>query len=140
MTAAALRNTPSVKDQVSAEEWQTRVDLAEGSLDKARAAGLQRLLEEAGITSGAIDGNIGRRTRLAIGEFLKQNNLPATTSDDDLIDFLEQVAKDRGRNVGFNLCNRTKKRIWSAIARRGAEGWESRGWWLLEAGGSKIQF
>jgi uncharacterized membrane protein len=45
------------------------------------------------------------------------------------------VAKERGRNVGFTLCNRTKKRIWSSIARRGAEGWESRGWWLLEAGG-----
>ena len=28
MTAAALRNTPSVKDQVSAEEWQLRLDLA----------------------------------------------------------------------------------------------------------------
>jgi ribulose-5-phosphate 4-epimerase/fuculose-1-phosphate aldolase len=28
MTAAALRNTPSVKDQVSAEEWALRLDLA----------------------------------------------------------------------------------------------------------------
>jgi len=116
--------------------WTTDLTEIENySLDKARSAGLQRLLEEAGIASGAIDGNIGRRTRIAIGEFLKQNNLPADTSDDDLIDFLEQVAKERGRNVGFTLCNRTKKRIWSSIARRGAEGWESRGWWLLEAGG-----
>ena len=28
MTAAALRNTPSVKDQVSPEEWALRLDLA----------------------------------------------------------------------------------------------------------------
>lgn len=116
--------------------WTTDfTEIENYDLDKARSAGLQRLLEEAGIASGAIDGNIGHRTRVAIGEFLKQNNLPATTSDDDLIDFLEQVAKERGRNVGFTLCNRTKNRIWSAIARRGAEGWESRGWWMLEAGG-----
>ena len=33
------------------------------------------------------------------------------------------------------LCNRTPNRIWSAIARRRGEGWQSRGWWLLESGG-----
>lgn len=103
--------------------------------ERAKAAGLQRLLEEAGVVSGAIDGRLGHKTRAAIGNFLKQNGLPDTTSDEDLIDFLEQVAKERGRNVGFTLCNRTKNRIWSAIARRGSDGWESRGWWTLEAGG-----
>ena len=103
--------------------------------DKARAAGVQRLLEEAGVLSGAIDGHIGYKTRAAIAEFLKENELPADTTDADLIDFLEQAAKEAGRNVGFTLCNRTDKRVWSAIARRGTEGWESRGWWMLEAGG-----
>ncbi|KCZ92108.1 DUF1036 domain-containing protein [Hyphomonas johnsonii] len=102
---------------------------------KARAAGIQRLLEEAGVVSGVIDGNIGHKTRAAIAEFLKQNGLPSTTSESDLIDFLEQVAKERGRSMGFTVCNRTKNRVWSAIARRGTEGWESRGWWMLEAGG-----
>ena len=116
--------------------WTTDFSEIENySLDEARSAGLQRLLEEAGVTTGAIDGNLGHRTRVAIGEFLKSNGLPETTSDADLIDFLEQVAKERGRTVGFTLCNRTKNRVWSAIARRGAEGWESRGWWMLEAGG-----
>lgn len=99
----------------------------------AQAAGIQRLLEEAGVLSGAIDGRIGYKTRTAIGKFLEENNLPDSTSDSDLIDFLEQVAKENGRNVGFTLCNRTDKRIWSAIGRRGTEGWESRGWWMLEA-------
>ncbi|MEE2920181.1 MAG: DUF1036 domain-containing protein [Pseudomonadota bacterium] len=101
----------------------------------AQAAGIQRLLEEAGVVSGAIDGRIGYKTRAAIGKFLEDNNLPDSTSDADLIDFLEQVAKETGRTVGFTLCNRTDKRIWSAIGRRGTEGWESRGWWMLEAGG-----
>ncbi len=122
-----------IQDKVS---WTTDfTEIENYDAGTALTAGLQRLLEEAGVTSGAIDGNIGYKTRLAIGEFLKTNGLPATTSDADLIDFLEQVAKERGRNVGFTLCNRTKNRIWSAIARRGTEGWESRGWWMLEAGG-----
>jgi len=102
---------------------------------QAEAAGVQRLLEDAGVYSGAIDGNLGPRTRSAIKAFLSDRDLPANASDADLIDYLEQVAKERAREVGFTLCNRTENRIWSAIARRGAEGWESRGWWVLEAGG-----
>lgn len=103
--------------------------------EQARNAGLQRLLDEAGVVSGNIDGFIGQRTRAAIGNFLRQRGLAADLSDDDLIDYLEQAAAERGRNIGFTLCNRTSNRIWSAIARRSPEGWESRGWWRIEAGG-----
>lgn len=105
------------------------------SLTRARAAGVQRLLGDAGIYTGAIDGRIGPRTRNAIREFLEERNLPQDISDEDLIDILEQVALDRARNVGLTLCNRTDGRVWSAVGRRKGEGWESRGWWLLEAGG-----
>lgn len=120
----------------SRSRWTTSfTEIDNYTSDSALAAGIQRLLEETGILSGAIDGNIGYKTRAAITKFLKDNNLPESTSDSDLIDFLEQVAKETGRNVGFTLCNRTDKRIWGAMARRGTEGWESRGWWLMEAGG-----
>ena len=120
----------------SRSRWTTTfTEIENYSPDMAQAAGIQRLLEEAGVLSGAIDGRIGYKTRTAIAKFLEENNLPESTSDADLIDFLEQVAKENGRNVGFTLCNRTDKRIWSAIGRRGTEGWESRGWWMLEAGG-----
>lgn len=105
------------------------------TLEKAAAAGVQRLLEDAGVYSGRIDGLIGRNTRAAIAEFLSERNLSANTSDADLIDILEQVAAQRARDVGFTVCNRTRKRVWSAIARRAGENWESRGWWVLEAGG-----
>ena len=105
------------------------------NLNRARAAGVQRLLGDAGVYTGAIDGEIGPRTRNAIREFLSDRNLPDDTSDEDLIDILEQVALDRARNIGLTLCNRTDGRIWSAIGRRKGENWESRGWWLLEAGG-----
>ena len=116
--------------------WQTTLTETERySLQKAEAAGIQRLLIDAGVFSGRVDGLLQRRTRAAIGEFLNENNLPDSTSDADLIDLLEQSAVDRAQVVGLSLCNRTNKRIWSAIARRRGEAWESRGWWLLEAGG-----
>ncbi len=103
--------------------------------ERAQAAGVQRLLVDAGVADGAIDGYVGRRTRRAIANFLQENELDAETSDSDLIDILEQEALDRARNLGMTLCNRSDKRVWSAIARRRGDGWESRGWWLLDAGG-----
>lgn len=121
---------------ITATAWTNNfTEIEEWSLENARNAGLQRLLDEAGVVSGNIDGHIGSRTRLAINDFLKLKGLPPDTSDADLIDFLEQAAEERSRAVGFTLCNRTKNRIWSAIARRGTDGWESRGWWRIEGGG-----
>lgn len=116
--------------------WTTKITETEKrNLEQASAAGVQRLLDNAGVYSGRIDGYLGRKTRAAIGDFLKANGLNAETTDADLIDILEQTAIERSRNVGLTFCNRTDKRIWSAMARRRGEGWESRGWWLLEAGG-----
>jgi uncharacterized membrane protein len=119
-----------------ANGWTTSLtELDEWDLEKAAAAGLQRLLGESGVFGGKIDGFIGRKTRAAIGEFYKANNLPDETSDAELVDVLEQIAREKGREVGLTLCNRTRARLWTAIARRKGEGYESRGWWQLESGG-----
>ncbi|MEM7766628.1 MAG: DUF1036 domain-containing protein [Pseudomonadota bacterium] len=116
--------------------WQTTLTETDRyTLDKAKAAGVQRLLIDAGVYTGRIDGLLQRRTRSAIGEYLTENSLPASTPDNDLIDLLELSAIDRSRTVGLSLCNRTDHRVWSAIARRRGDEWESRGWWLLESGG-----
>lgn len=118
------------------QSWQTMLtETNTYSFDKAEAAGVQRLLEDAGVYAGRVDGLLGRKTRAAIGEFLRSKNLPMDTSDADLIDLLEQTAMGRADEVGFTLCNRTDQRIWSAIARRRGEDWESRGWWALDANG-----
>ena len=120
----------------NSRRWRTSfTETDKRNLEQASAAGVQRLLDNAGVYSGRIDGYLGRKTRAAIGDFLKSKGLDANTSDADLMDILEQTAIDRARNVGLTFCNRTNKRIWSAMARRRGEGWESRGWWLLEAGG-----
>jgi len=118
------------------KRWRTSfTETDKRTLEQASAAGVQRLLDNAGVYAGRIDGFLGRKTRAAIGDFLVSKGLSADTSDADLMDILEQTAIDRARNVGLTFCNRTNNRIWSAMARRRGEGWESRGWWLLEAGG-----
>ncbi len=118
------------------DEWTNNfTEIEDYDLTRARNAGLQRLLDEAGVHSGTPDGVIGHRTRLAINDFLSLHNLPDTTNDSDLIDYLEQAAEERRRNVGFTICNRTRARVWTAIARRTVDSWESRGWWRIEAGG-----
>ncbi|MEM7493106.1 MAG: DUF1036 domain-containing protein [Pseudomonadota bacterium] len=120
----------------SGTRWRSVYNETEDfGLEEAEAAGVQRLLYDAGIFTGRIDGNLGPRTRRAIGDFLVSNGLDADTSNADLVDILEQAALERARNVGLTFCNRTEHRLWSAMARRRGEGWESRGWWLLEAGG-----
>jgi len=124
----------------SRNRWRTTIKETQSysltaKAPNAQAAGVQRLLNDAGVYNGAVDGDLGARTRGAIREFLRDRSLPDDTTDRDLIDILEQVALDRARNVGLTLCNRTEGRVWSAIGRRNGEGWESRGWWLLEAGG-----
>jgi uncharacterized membrane protein len=96
-------------------------------------AGLQRLLDDAGIASGPIDGFQRREWRTAITNFLAEHKEPANTSNAGLIDMLEEVALNRSLEVGMMLCNRTDKKITAAIARNGTMGWESRGWWALDA-------
>ena len=120
----------------NAKRWRTSfTETEKRTLKESSAAGVQRLLDNAGVYAGRIDGFLGRKTRAAIGDFLASKGLDANTSDADLMDILEQTSIERARNVGLTFCNRTDKRIWSAMARRRGEGWESRGWWLLEAGG-----
>lgn len=116
--------------------WRTEfTETQTFDLERARNAGIQRLLDDAGEHYGPINGRIRGVTRLAMAEFLKKNELPDTISNADFIDVLEQAAKRRARNVGLDLCNRTKEKLWTAFARRTNQGWESRGWWGIEAGG-----
>ena len=114
--------------------WTTRfVETEPYGRKRAEAAGLQRLLTDAGVADTDIDGYIGRRTRVSIASFLKANNLPNTTKDASLIDILEEVARNRSHQLGLTICNRADAPIWTAIARRRGEGWESRGWWAIQA-------
>jgi uncharacterized membrane protein len=115
--------------------WRTVLAEAEPySLFRARAAGLQRLLEDAGydIREGRRVTD-PRRVAQAIAQFRALARLPGAASEDQLIDALEAAARRRSNELGLTLCNRTDNALWTAMARRRGEGWESRGWWMIAA-------
>jgi uncharacterized membrane protein len=119
------------------DSWRTSFAEAEPfTLYRARAAGLQRLLLDAGFDTSSGRGGVDpRRTAAAIAQFRASSRLAQNANEDQLIDALETAARRRADQVGLTLCNRTSGRVWTAIARRRGEGWESRGWWPLGSGG-----
>jgi uncharacterized membrane protein len=119
------------------ESWRTIFSEADPyTLTTARAAGLQRLLADAGYETASPSGNYDpRRMANAIGRFRAERNIAPTAPEEQLIDALETTARKRSEAIGLTLCNRTAGKIWSAVARRRGEGWESRGWWALGPGG-----
>jgi uncharacterized membrane protein len=119
------------------DTWRTSFAEAQPyTLPRARAAGIQRLLVDAGyeIREGR-GGADPRRIAQAIAQFRAAARLQPNATEDQLIDALETAARRRSDQVGLTLCNRTHGRVWTAIARRRGEGWESRGWWQLNPGG-----
>jgi len=119
------------------DTWRTSFSEAQPyTIARARQAGLQRLLTDAGYELR--EGRRGadpRRIAQAIAQFRAQARLAPNATENQLIDALEQQARRRAQQVGLTLCNRTRGRLWTAIARRRGEGWESRGWWALNPGG-----
>ncbi len=119
------------------DSWRTIFAEAEPyTLARARRAGMQRLLIDAGydIREGR-RGVDPRRIAQAIAQFRATARLAPSATEDQMIDALETAARRRADQVGLTLCNRTHERLWTAVARRRGEGWESRGWWSLAQGG-----
>ncbi|MGD9966566.1 MAG: DUF1036 domain-containing protein [Hyphomonadaceae bacterium] len=119
------------------DTWRTSLaEATQYSQARARQMGLQRLLEDAGYD--VREGRRGvdpRRIAQSVAQFRASARLAPSASEDQLIDALEQAARRRAGQVGLTLCNRTRARVWTAIARRRGEGWESRGWWALAPNG-----
>ncbi len=119
------------------DSWRTSFSEATPySLSRARQMGLQRLLADAGYDLA--EGRRGvdpRRIAQAIAQFRQTARLSPNASEVQLIDELERAARRRSTQVGLTLCNRARTRMWTAVARRRGEGWESRGWWPLNPGG-----
>lgn len=105
--------------------------------DKARIAGIQRLLSDVGIERVRIDGFMGRNTRLAISRYKNENNISqGDFLTDDLFDSLARTANSLATQTGLELCNDTEHKIYAAIAYQGDKdaGWVSRGWYLVPRG------
>jgi uncharacterized membrane protein len=114
------------------DSWRTVIAEAQPySLDRARVAGLTRLLADAGYEARGVTD--ARRIDAAIQRFIADAKLPTNASREQLMDRLAEAARQRGTNVGLTFVNRTQGKLWIAIARRRGEGWESRGWWTIGA-------
>ncbi len=118
------------------DSWRTSFAEANPyTLFGARSQGLQRLLADAGYDARTASGRSDPRlAATAIQRFRQDAKLSPAASEDQLIDALETAARRRAAGIGLTLCNRTSGRVWSAVARRRGEGWESRGWWPLGPG------
>jgi uncharacterized membrane protein len=119
------------------ESWRTSFAEAEPyTLPRAQAAGIQRLLKDAGYEPRQGRGGVDpREVSASIAQFRAAARIAPNTSIEGLVDALEIAARRRSQQLGLTLCNRTNSRIWTAVARRRSDGWESRGWWALGAGG-----
>lgn len=98
----------------------------------AETAGLQRLLRDNGYQVTRIDGLPGRRTSRTLREFRKTLDLPADTPNAEILDALADAAKGKQGEIGFEICNTSSARIWTAMATRDDGAWKSRGWWTVE--------
>lgn len=127
------RNFTAVRIDRGASMSFKETDLYDKANQSPQNAGIQRLLNDAGIFQDVVDGYLGRESRAAINAFLAERKLPLTTTQAELIDVLEDVANRRARQVGMELCNRTGNRILAGIARSRPDGLESRGWWMIDA-------
>ena len=118
----------------SAGQWRTDFTDREdySNLHRAETAGVQRLLSDIGYDIGQLDGYMGQKTRIALAEFKRANNLadPATIND-EVIDALIAAANAREAELGLNFCNRFDAPIWAALAAPAEDGAVSRGWWRL---------
>jgi uncharacterized membrane protein len=119
------------------DSWRTSFSEAQPyTIARARQAGMQRLLTDAGYDLR--EGRRGADPRMiaqAIAQFRSTARLAPNATENQLIDALETAARRRAQQVGLTLCNRARGRMWTAVARRRGEGWESRGWWPLNPGG-----
>ncbi|MCG8443120.1 MAG: DUF1036 domain-containing protein [Caulobacterales bacterium] len=121
--------------EITETRWRTTVEEPERyNAARAGAAGLQRLLRDSGYEIASIDGYSGRRTVRAINQFMRDSGLSAQPPAHEMIDLLEAAALNSAGDSGLRLCNRSDGQLWTAIAMRRRNEWESRGWWPLAQG------
>ena len=133
--SCALQNLkPARFLRVIPTEERTAFTEPAGFGKKAETAGLQRLLLDNNYDIKRVDGMGGRRTSNTLNKFLKDSKLERSISTEDKFTALETSALELQSSVGITLCNDAGARLWSAVAYHTDAGFESRGWWPIEAG------
>lgn len=118
--------------------WQT--DFAEAAnytVYSAEVAGVQRLLNDLGLSNSRIDGSLGRETQRLLSVYRKEKDLgDGPVIDDATIDAMIEEANAREAKLGLFFCNKADQPVWAALAeKKGDDRYESRGWWKLDPAG-----
>ena len=105
------------------------------SLDVARLAGIERLLNDIGYKVGPDDANGNKSRDAAMIDFRKRMKVPETASNADLYIALETAALKASAPAGYSVCNDTDGDVWAAIGLKSGANWVSRGWWKVPPAG-----
>jgi uncharacterized membrane protein len=105
------------------------------SLDVARVAGIERLLNDIGYKVGPDDANGNKSRDDAMIAFRKHMKLSETASNADLYAALETEALKASAPAGYSVCNDSDGDVWTAIGLKSGANWVSRGWWKVPPAG-----
>ena len=116
------------------DKWTTSfTETADFDLERARIAGVQRLLTDLGFRPGRIDGLMGKRTRNGIYTFKKRNGLKV--NQELTVEFFDKMVEAAGKiqdTTGYSMCNKTDFLVWAAIGRQVEGDLVSTGWFRLD--------
>lgn len=109
-------------------------ETANYSLTQARLAGIQRLLVLGGYDANPIDGVEGKKTELALAQFLRDRGLPQDASKEANFFAILGEAVKSADGIGFSWCNETQHIIMTALGIPGKNAVVTRGWYRLDPG------
>ena len=114
-------------------DWTTSfTENKELSLEEARIAGVQRLLQDIGASDAPIDGFRGAKTNRAVVAFKRKNDLGDDPSlPSALYAALIKAAETSPKTAGFRFCNETDQLAWGAVGYDGAGDPTSTGWFKI---------
>ena len=95
---------------------------------RARAAGVQRILNDLQYNIGAVDGFGGARTREAIAAYKSRYGVSGNLQNEKLLRALIKSLRQEARQRGLILCNKTKHAVWVATGMVKGDSFESSGW------------
>lgn len=120
-------------DTDGGETWTTSfTEAKEYSLEEARIAGIQRLLNDTGVLTTRVDGFLGSKTRRAILDFKRAEGLaPDDALTSELYAALLAKAGTVQSETGYRFCNETQFTVWAAIGYEEQSEPVSTGWFKI---------
>jgi len=114
-------------------DWTTSfTETHEFSLEEARIAGVQRLLQDIGASDAKIDGFRGGKTNRAVLAFKRKQGLGEdATLPSALYAALLRAAEAAPKGAGFRFCNETDQLAWGAVGYDGSGDPTSTGWFKI---------